>query len=236
VYEKARYRRLSNRSVYGENNLLGSGDNKFLLRQWEPQAATRVKRAFNTLIILCTACPWRNFAELRAEWCFLSIHVTVETSGRHRRGWRTTSFKRHFIVVTICTTLQTSPWVTVLLSYHNARLLTRTPNIVSGYRWRSYHNARLVTDSASDWLTLLAQQSSQSGMRVWLMFPPRNKNGGRNFHVIAATSRSLLRHGSWWRDVTDWLRQLNRANIHHVVFRCHRCTTAQNTIIHIAHN
>jgi hypothetical protein len=39
--------------------------------------------------------------------------------------------------------------------------------------------------------------------------------------------RSLLRHGSWWRDVTDWLRQFNSANIRHVVFRC---TTAQNTI------
>jgi hypothetical protein len=26
------------------------------------------------------------------------------------------------------------------------------------------------------------------------------------FDVIAATSRALLRHGSWWRDVADWFR------------------------------
>jgi hypothetical protein len=26
------------------------------------------------------------------------------------------------------------------------------------------------------------------------------------FHVIAATSTALLRHGSWWRDVADWFR------------------------------
>jgi hypothetical protein len=28
----------------------------------------------------------------------------------------------------------------------------------------------------------------------------------RLFHVIAAMSRALLRHGSWWRDVADWFR------------------------------
>jgi hypothetical protein len=54
---------------------------------------------------------------------------------------------------------------------------------------------------------------------------PGHRTLSQVFHVIAV--KGIVTSRSWWRDVTDWLRQFNSANIRHVVF-C--CTTAQNTI------
>jgi hypothetical protein len=110
-------------------------------------------------------------------------------------------------VVQLCKHSQNWPQYTVPIY----RLDNSQSPITSSRNWRKSHINNEIMIKYNGILRGRTTVATENNMTL-----------SKLFHVIAATSRSLLRHGSWWRDVTDWLRQFNSANIRHVVFRCHR--------------
>jgi hypothetical protein len=114
--------------------------------------------------------------------------------------------------------------------------IRRTRSSKTYYSHRNSEIARIcqnlsVGPSVSD-VTQLWLFSSRNGCHHLNRknYASEQKLPARFWITLNCKVRSLLRYGSWWRDVTDWLRQFNSANIRHVIFRCHRCTTAHNTI------